>query len=411
MKLDVDFVRSQFPAFEHEQSRDWAFFENAGGAYACRQVIDRLLAFMTEYKVQPYGPFELSRIAGREMDAGYETIAGLLNTHVDNVTLGPSTTANMYVLAQALRHGIAPGDEIVVTNQDHEANIGCWRRLGEFGARIREWKVDGRGELHTSDLEALVNERTRLVCFTLASNIMSTLNPVKEIVSIAKRHGAMVVGDAVSYAPHDLPDVESSGIDFLLFSTYKVFATHVGVMWGRTEALARTRNQGHYFNDEKPHYRLNPAGPMHAEIAALAGLREYFDTLHAQHFDLPEASLHARAAAVCGLFREHEARLAKQLIDGLNRLPGLRVLGHGSDALERRSSVVSVISERMRPSVLAERLGERRVAVRNGHFYALRLIEALGVDPAEGVLRISMVHYNTEGEVDRLLGGLAELLE
>lgn len=410
MKLDVDFVRTQFPAFRREPTGDWAFFENAGGAYACGPVIEKLDTYMTEYKVQPYGASEMSRRAGVAMDSGYDAIAALLDTKSDNLTLGPSTTANLYVLANALRPGLAPGDEVVVTNQDHEANIGCWRRLDEFGVVIREWEVDRDGELRVSDLEKLVGEKTRIVCFTLSSNIIGTQNPVDQIVAVAKKHGALVVGDAVSYAPHWIPAVEDTGLDFFLFSAYKTFATHVGVMWGSDDALARTKAQGHYFNEAKPHYRLNPAGPQHGEIAALSGIKEYIDTLYAHHFDAAEENTHRRAAAVFELIREHETQLTQRLLSAVEALPGLDVVGRGSDTMSNRSSVVSIRSERIPVSNLVKRLADRKIATGHGHFYAVRLLEALGLEIEEGVLRVSMVHYNTREEVDRLASALAEII-
>ena len=409
MNLDVDFVRRQFPAFADAPTRRWAFFENGGGSYACGPVVDRLHRFMTEHKVQPYGPFALSERAGAAMDEGYAAIAAWLGTPVEQITLGPSTSANAYVLARALAPRLGAGEEIVVTNQDHEANIGAWRRLAEQGLEIREWRVDAQGELALAELERLVGPRTRLVCCSLCSNLTGSINPLAEIVAIAHRHGALVVGDGVSFAPHLPLAVEESGLDFYLFSTYKTFGTHLGVLWGSPEALAHTSNQSHYFNADKPRSRLNPAGPQHAEIAALGGLATYFDNLYDHHFSASEADFGRRAAAVWRLIREHESRLTERLLAGLERLPGLRLIGHGRQALERRVGVVSLVPERVPPSLLAARLGARDIAVRNGDFYAVRLVEALGIDPEEGVLRCSLVHYNTLDEVDRLLEGLDEL--
>lgn len=408
MKLDVEFVRSQFPAFDLLPTKNWAFFENAGGSYVCRQVVDRMQAFLTEYKAQPYGPSWMATRAGEAMDAGYEAIAGMLNARRESLTLGPSTTANLYVLAHALRRGLASGDEIVVTNQDHEANIGGWRRLEEFGVVIREWRIDEAGELRLGDLEKLVGPRTRVVCFSLSSNIVATQNPVAAIVAIAKRHGALVVGDAVSFAPHWIPDAEASGLDFLLFSTYKTFATHLGVMWGSDEGLARTTAQGHYFNDAKPNYRLNPTGPLHAEIAALAGMGEYVDELYGYHFSGSEESLRRRTEAVFGLIKDHEIDLTRRLLERLAEMPGLHVVGRGPESMATRSSVVSIRSDRVAPAELARRLAQREIAVGAGHFYAARLIEALGIDLERGVLRVSMVHYNTFDEIDRLTEALGE---
>jgi cysteine desulfurase family protein (TIGR01976 family) len=410
MVLDVDFVRSRFPAFRDPEARRWAFLENAGGSYVCQPVLDQLQSFMVERKVQPYGPFALSQQAGEAMDAGYRAIASWLATDPDQLTLGPSTSANTYVLAQALRPMLQPGDEIVVTNQDHEANIGAWRRLAEFGVAVREWRADASGELQVADLEDLVGPRTRIVCFSLCSNIVGTVAPLAQIVAVAKRHGALVVGDAVSFAPHLPLDLEASGLDFYLFSTYKVFATHLGVLWGRREALARTTNQSHYFNADRPRIRLNPAGPQHAEIAALAGLGSYFDEVAAHHLGARAGSREANFQAVWALIRDHETRLTERLLAGLERMPQLRVLGRGLDGVADRVSVVSVVPTGVSAAVLARGLGEQLVAVRNGHFYAVRLLEALGVDLVDGVLRISLVHYNTAEDVDRLLAGLEALL-
>lgn len=408
MKLDTEFVRRQFPAFDSSPTRDWAFFENAGGAYGCRPVVERLDAFMRAFKVQPYGPSWMATRAGEAMDEGYETIAGLLGTKVRNLTLGPSTTINLYVLAQSLRPRLRRGDEIIVTNQDHEANIGCWRRLENEGIVIREWRVDAEGELRLEDLESLAGPATRLICVTLSSNIISTLNPIDEIVAVARRHGAMVVGDAVSHAPHALPDVESTGLDFYLFSTYKTFATHVGVMWGSDAALESTTSQGHYFNASKPNARLNPSGPQHGEIAALGGLRDYFETVAAHH-GVAGNSLHERAAGVMALAREHEKELTGELIERINRIPGLRALGRGREQIDQRSAVIAVDSSTIAPAELARSLAERQIAVGAGHFYAVRLLEAIGIDPDRGVLRISLVQYNTHEEVDRLVSALEEI--
>jgi cysteine desulfurase family protein (TIGR01976 family) len=410
MPLDVAYVRRQFPAFDNPETARWAFLENAGGSYVCAPVVDRLHHFMTAHKVQPYGPFALAERAGEAMDQGYRTVAALLATDEEQVTLGPSTSANTYTLARALRPGWQPGDEIVVTNQDHEANIGAWRRLAQDGIVVREWRVDADGELDPEGLEGLLGPRTRLVAFSLCSNLVGTLAPLAEITAIARRHGAMTVGDGVSFAPHRPLAVEASGLDFYLFSTYKTFGTHLGVLWGRREALARTTNQSHWFNHDKPRARLNPAGPQHAEIAALGGLEDYFADLHRHHFGEGGGSLFSRAEAVWGLVREHETRLTRRLLEGVASIGGFRPLGRADRAVEERVSVVSLRSERLAPSLVARGLGERAVAVRHGDFYARRLVESLGLDPEEGVLRISMVHYNDEADVDRCLAALEEVV-
>ena len=412
MMLDPGFVRSQYPVFQNPETAQWAFFENAGGSYVPHQVIGRLEHFFKYTKVQPYGLFASSVAAGEAMEEAYSCVAELLNTDPDQLTFGPSTTMNFYVLAQAFRPGLNSGDEIIVTNQDHEANIGCWRRLAEFGIVIKEWQIDPQsGELDIEDLKKLVSSRTRLVCFTLCSNIVGTMNDVRAINEIVHNAGALSIADGVSFAPHRLVDVNELGVDLYLFSTYKTFGTHIGVMWGKQEVLAKLDSQGHYFNSEKPHYRLNPAGPLHAEIAALAGIGEYYDALYEKHFADLNLNRHERAVNLFELFSEYETRLANQLLGALQELPGVRIIGQPQAVAGRRAATIAFVPGENKPSEIVKRLADNFIAVRNGHFYARRCIEPLGVeDPEEGIIRVSLVHYNTEAEVGRLVEGLRALL-
>src|SRR6056297_975980 len=229
--LDLDFVRASFPAFGEETLAGWGFFENAGGSYACAPVIRRLTEFYTRTKVQPYAPYPASRRAGQWMDEAQERMATALCVTPDWVHVGPSTTQNTYVLAQAFAEMLAEGDEIVVTEQDHEANSGPWRRLAARGLTIREWRVDpDTGHLDPADLDALLSERTRVVAFPHASNIVAEINPVAEICARVAAAGAVSVVDGVSSAPHGLPNVRELGADIYLFLSYKTYGPHQGVM-------------------------------------------------------------------------------------------------------------------------------------------------------------------------------------
>ncbi len=411
MTLNLDFIRSQYPVFANPETARWAMFENAGGSYVPRQVTDRLHHFFQFTKVQPYGPFPASVAAGEAMGAGYQAMADLLNCDPDELTLGPSTTMNFYVLAQAIRPTLKPGDEIIVTNQDHEANIGCWRRLEEFGAVINEWRIDPQtGELSIEDLKALISDRTRLVCFPLCSNIVGTMNDFKTICDIAHAAGALAIGDGVSFAPHRVLDINTSGLDLYLFSTYKTFGTHVGVMWGRQSVLDTLEPQGHYFNRDLPHYKFNPAGPLHAEIAALAGIGEYIDAVDDHHFSGVEPDFHAKAARVFDLFAEHETTQANRILEALKAIPGSRIIGKDHAAAGSRVATIAFTIDGMSSSDAVKKLVEKDIAVRNGHFYAVRCLEALGIqDTTEGIVRISLVHYNAGEEVSRLVDGLGEL--
>jgi selenocysteine lyase/cysteine desulfurase len=215
--LDVDFVRAQFPAFSEPGLAGQAFFENAGGSYACRPVIDRLDRFYRTRKVQPYAPYAASAAAGAEMDEARARLAALLGVATDELMFGPSTSQNTYVLAQAFRRWLRPGDTIVVTDQDHEANSGVWRRLEADGLVVREWRMTAGGRLDPEDLEPLLDRRTKLVCFPHCSNVVGEVNDVARIAATAHVVGAVVCVDGVSYAPHGLPDVGALGYFFFFF--------------------------------------------------------------------------------------------------------------------------------------------------------------------------------------------------
>ena len=222
MKLDVDFVRAQFPAFAEPSLQGQAFFENAGGSYACKQVIERLDRYYRERKVQPYSAYDASRVAGEEMDEARLRLAAMLGVETDELSFGPSTTQNTYVLAQAFGQHLNDGDAIIVTNQDHEANSGPWRRLAERGIEVREWQVDPETALlDVAALEKLLDDRVRLVVFPHCSNIVADINDVKAITAMVHAAGAVVCVDGVSYAPHGFPDVADLGADIYLFSATK----------------------------------------------------------------------------------------------------------------------------------------------------------------------------------------------
>ncbi|QID16156.1 aminotransferase class V-fold PLP-dependent enzyme [Nitrogeniibacter mangrovi] len=403
MPLDLDFVRRCFPAFAEPTLTSTAFFENAGGSYACAPVIDRLDTYIRRLKVQPYGAYPASREAGEWMDESYRRLAPYLGVPDDWLHFGPSTSQNTYVLAQAFRRRLAPGDEIVVTNQDHEANSGVWRRLAADGVAVREWRVDpDSGHLDPAALARLLGPRTRLVCFPHCSNIVAEINPVADIVAMAHAHGAHCVVDAVSFAGHGFPDVAALGADAYLFSLYKTFGPHQGLMVIRPELRAELGNEGHYFNADQPRKCLTPAGPDHAQVAAAAGIADYFDALDAHHH--PGAPAADRPARVRALMHAADTALLARLLDGLAARPGLRVLGPQTP--DARAATVAVVPDEPTPLALAEALGQRGLMVGASHFYAVRLLEAIGIDPARGVLRLSMVHYTSADDVDRLLAGL-----
>ena len=405
--LDLGFVRARFPAFSEPSLEGFAHFENAGGSYACGAVIERLDRYYRRNKLQPYYPSAPSSQAGELMDSARTRLAAWLNVPAQELHFGPSTSQNTYVLAQALRQALRPGDEVVVTNQDHEANIGAWRRLDETGVVLREWRVDpGSGELDPADLQGLLSPRTRVVAFTHCSNVVGSLHPAREIVDLVHAAGARAIVDGVAFAPHGLPDLGELGADVYLFSLYKVYGPHLGVMVLGNAMNESLPNQGHWFNAGKPGARLVPAGPDHAQVAAVNGVVDYLEDVSRHHGF--EGAAAERSAAVRALFRERETALLQPLLDFLSSRRGVRLIGRRKAA--ERAPTVAFTAEGHRPIDLAGRLAERGIGIGAGHFYAYRLVEALGIDPAHGVARASFVHYTSPDEVARLVDALDTLL-
>jgi cysteine desulfurase family protein (TIGR01976 family) len=404
--LDLTYVRAQFPAFSAPELAGQAFFENAGGSYPCRQVVDRLTRFYTSRKVQPYAPYAVSETGGEEMDEARTRLSAMLGVTREELSFGPSTTANTYVLAQATRRWLKPGQAIVVTNQDHEANTGPWRRLAEEGVEVREWRIDpATGSLNPDDLRTLLADgAVRLVCFPHCSNVIAEINDVAAICAIARAAGARTCVDGVSYAPHGFPDVAALGADIYLFSAYKTYGPHQGIMVIRAGFGAELPNQGHYFNGDTLYKRFTPAGPDHAQIAACAGMCDYVEALSARHGG-PKGA--AASGFAHDMMRAAEVAVTQPLLDYLSHRNDLRLIGP-RDAAARAPTVAVDLHRPAEP--VARALAPHGINAGGGNFYAVRPLQALGIDTEQGVLRLSFVHYTTAEEVSRLITALDAVL-
>ena len=410
MKLDSQFVRTQFPAFSEPSLEGWAFFENAGGSYTCKQVIDRLMSYYTKLKVQPYYPYPTSIEAGKWMDESYERLAAYLNVDKDEIHFGPSTTQNIYVLANALRPMWNTGDEIIVSCQDHEANAGAWRRLENRGIVVKEWHVDKDcGRLYLSRLDELITAKTKMIAFPHCSNVIAHINPVKEIADKAHEVGAIAVVDGVSYAPHGYPDVGDLGADIYMFSLYKTWGPHLGVMTVKRDLMQKVQNQSHFFKDGVSRSMLTPAGPDHAQIAAAKGIAEYFDILYQHHFGDESADLPTKRRLLNDMFHAHEKYLLKPLLEFLKSREDVRIVG--PDDPELRVSTVSIIPLQKSISDVVSVLTNQKLMVGYGNFYAIRPLMDMDISRESGVLRMSFVHYTTMSEIEHLITGLKIALD
>lgn len=406
LPLDPARIRAEFPSFRQPDLKDFAFFENAGGSYTSAPVLNRMRAYYWNTKVQPYGAYPASRAAGDAMDEAHRRLALALNVAADWIHFGPSTSANTYTLGRAFEAWLKPADAIVVTNQDHEANTGPWRRLADSGIEVREWQIDpATGHLPLDRLGPLL-KGAKLVCFPHCSNVVAEVNPVAEIAAMAHAEGAVVCVDGVSYAPHGFPDIAALGADIYLFSAYKTYGPHQGILVIRRALGMALPNQGHYFNGDDLFKRFTPAGPDHAQVAACAGMADYIDA-QAAHHGGAGLDPKGRAALVHDLMRAHETALLQPLLDYLGGRNELRLLGPKQAA--RRAPTVAVMAER-RGVDIARDLAGLGIMAGGGDFYAVRALAAQGANPDHGVLRMSFVHYTARAEVDQLIAALDRVL-
>ena len=405
--LDIEFVRNKFPVFKNSKTKDLAFFENAGGTYVPDTVINKLNKLMIETKVQPYGDFPPSIEAGDEMDNSINKIAELLNIGKDEFIIGPSTTMNMFLLSRGIKHWLNKGDEIIVTNQDHEANIGAWKKLEDEEIIIKEWLLNkDSAELEIEDLKLLINEKTKIICVCHTSNIVASINNLKEIVDLAHQNDIKVVGDGVAYMAHDLADLKGIGLDFYGFSLYKTFGPHLALLYGKKELLEETKNLNHEFLSKEIPLTLNPGGPNHEELACLSGLTDYYEDLYNHHFSNQKLNLYEKAKEIFKLVYSHEEQLMEKLLSFLKSKNNIKLIGKSTHLRNERMPTVSFTVKDKSSLSIAQAAGKNGIGIRNGDFYAWRCLKGLGIDTNDGVIRISMVHYNSMEEVEKLINFL-----
>ncbi|MBL8521079.1 MAG: cysteine desulfurase-like protein [Betaproteobacteria bacterium] len=405
--LDLDWVRRQFPAL----ATDEVFFDNAGGSQVYAGVADRIRDYLLTTPVQLGASYARSEEATAKVLAARRAVAAFINApHDEAVVMGGSTTSLLFQFASALRSTIQPGDEVIVTDTDHEANVGCWKRLAEAGAVLKTWRVNRDTlELELGDLDALLTSRTRWVAMTQASNVLGTVNDVRAVADRVHAAGARLAVDAVAYAPHRLPDVAASGADVYVFSFYKVFGPHYAVMAVERGLLLSLPGINHFFigPDDMP-YKLQP-GNVNFELShGAAGIPEYLDAVAAHHGagGMPRE----RWQAAYALFAAQEDALSARLLEYLRSKRGLRIIGRDRVARSDRVSTIAFVKPGTASESLVRHVDRARIGIRFGDFYASHLIDALDLRDLGGVVRVSMLHYNTLDELDRLIVALEGVL-
>ncbi len=401
-RLDVRATRSRFPALAaREEGRPIAYLDGPGGSQVPREVLDAMVTYLERDNANLGGAFRASRASDRVIEAGRKAIADFVGGHPDEIAFGANMTTLNFLLAHAVARTLEPGDEIVTTWLDHDANVSPWLLVAQDrGLVVRQLDVvEPDLDLDLDALEGLVNERTKVVAFTLASNAVGTIPDARRVTEIAHRVGALAWADAVHYAPHRRIDVAALGVDVLLCSPYKFFGPHLGCAWGRRELLeAWPADRVRPAEEHPAGHRFETGTQSHEAIAGATAAVDYLASLG------EGADRRAQLDDAYAQIRAYEEELSAHALGRLSAIPGLSVYGIADPAaVRRRTATFCVTLEGHTPRELAEALGAQSIASWDGNYYALSIMQRLGLEEHGGGLRIGFLHYTTREEVDRAL--------
>ena len=402
---DRERIRAQFPAL----AGDTVYLENAGGSQVPAIVADSIRDYMLTSYVQIGAGYPLSQRAGDLVDEAHDFVRLMMNGDDGEVILGPSTSALLLMLAGCYAQVLDEGAEIVVAQTGHEANVGPWKKLASLGLELRWWEMDADTfQCPLSDLENLLSDRTALVAFPHVSNLLGEIADIEAITTLAHAAGARVVVDGVAYAPHRAMDVSAWNVDWYAYSTYKVYGPHMAALWGRRDAIAELSGPNHFFvpDNELP-YKFEVGGVNHEGCAGVRGLRDYLAFLA----DVPEPTALDRPAIerAFDLMTACELPLQARLIEYLRSRDDVRIIGPADDG-PSRVGTISFVHDSKSSAEITAAVDRSGVGIRHGHMYAYHLCEAAGLDPEDGVVRTSLVHYNTMEEMERLIEVFDEVL-
>ena len=409
-EFSVERVRQMFPALN--RGNGTVFFDNAAGAQIPQRVFDAINDHLLCRNVQRGGPYRESQEVDAVIARARQTVAALVNAaDPDEISFGMNATSFIRLVSLALSQSLVDRREIIVSELDHEANVATWLALEREGAVIRWWKVREDGNLNLHDLEQLLSGRTRLVACTATSNALGTIVDVARVAERAHAAGAEVFLDCVHYPPHGSVDVQRWGCDYLVCSGYKIFAPHMGFLWGRRQALEALPTFREEFIPNVPPLKIEVGTFVYENVAGMTAAIEYLADLGgaSQEHDCPGA-LRTRLVRSMELIREYEATLSRALLEGLGAIKGVKIYGvRDPGAVSQRVPTVCFNLRDIPPAALAAKLAQNRIAVRDGHMYSPRLMKRLGISPASGALRASLVHYNTQEEIRLFLNTIEEI--
>lgn len=407
-EIDVESVRKNFPALQRASvgGEPAVFFDGPGGTQVPNSVINAISDYLAGSNANIEGEFETSSMTDELIARARSYGATFVGGSSDGISFGSNMTTLNFNLIRAFGRTLKPGDEIITTVLDHDANVAPWLLMAaDRGLVVRQVGVTDDLNLDLADLSAKLSDRTKVVAFCLASNAVGTLTPAAEISRLAHEAGALAWADAVAFAPHRRVDVEALGCDVLLCSPYKFFGPHLGMSWLRTDLAEtlpaeRVRPAG----SKPPGHRFETGTQLHENIGGFVAAVDYLASLGEGE------DLRSRLDSAYGAIERRETELATQLIGALGDLPNVRVTGVQGAAPSQRVGTFGLIVEGGRPSLLARALGAKGIYTWNGNFYAQGIVEHLGVDVEEGLLRLGVMHYNTGREIERCVEQLRLLL-
>ena len=387
--LNLSWVREQFPALEGNE----VFMDNAGGSQTLKTVMHRITDYLTHYDVQLGASYGTSQAAEEKLNQSKKTLQKWINAaHVNEVMIGSSTTLLLRILSLCISQNWQVGDEVIITNCDHEANMAPWRDLQKIGIKVKTWQLNPKTyQFDIQDLAKLMSNKTKLVALTHVSNILGSINPIKKITTFIHQHDALVCVDGVAYAPHRSLDVQDLDVDFYVFSTYKTFGPHQAIMYGKLHLFESMNGINHPFIESVP-YKFQPGNVNYELSYSLAAIPKYIAQLGGNDQQKGYE-----------LIAEYEQCLTQRLLAYLNENNNISIIGETSSDTALRVATVSFVHNRLKSDEIVTQIDAHNIGIRFGDFYAVELIDDLNLRQYNGVVRISLVHYNSPEEVDKLI--------
>ena len=404
-EFPVESVRAAFPALNRKP--EFIFFDNAAGAQVPQVVLDAINHHLLECNVQRGGRYAKSRAVDETIERARQSVADLVNARDSSeIAFGMNATSFIRLVSLAIGQTLGQRNEIVVTDMDHEANVAPWLALEQTGAKIAWWKMREDGNLYADDLIPLVSPATRLVACTLASNAIGSIVDVAAAAKVSHSVGAEIFLDSVHFGPHGRIDVQAFECDYLVCSGYKIFGPHMGFLWGRRELLRRLPTFREDFIPDEPPGKIEAGTFIYENVAGMDAAVQYLESLGRNGQEEPRRTRLKRALAS---IRAYEEVLSTEMLRVLND-SGAEIYGIKSlDRLRERVPTLCFNLPNISPARVTEELAQRGIGARDGHMYSPRLMRRLGLSPATGVVRASLVHYNTRAEVQNFAGALAEI--